>query len=265
MGTVSEVEVAVREIGLPAVVKPVESWVRGEQQGARFAPQLVTTLEEAQRAVEGLTSLGGTTLFQQFLTGRREAVSFLYAHGQIYARFAQYAKRTAPPLGGNSVLRQSIAIPSDIGEQVERLVSAIELEGYSEVEFRRDNAGNPYLMEINPRLSASVEIAVRAGVDFPYLLYQWANGDRIDMVKGYQIGHWMRYLGGDIATALSALLQRGRPGITAPTRTIFEFCASFFVPMSYDYVDWTDPLPILPAMFGFLLRGAKGISRKKAW
>ena len=268
VGTVSEVEVAVREIGLPAVVKSVESWVRGEQRGARFVPQLVTALEEAQRAVEELTSLGGKTLFQQFLSGRREAMNFLYARGQMYARFAQWAKRTDPPLGGTSVLRQSIAIPTDIGEQAERLVREIELEGYSEVEFRRDSNGNPYLMEINPRLSASVELAVRAGVDFPYLLYQWANGDRIDVVKGYQIGHWMRYLGGDIATTLSALLQRGRPGVTAPTRAILEFCASFFVPMSYDYLDWTDPLPALPAMIGFprdlLLQGAKRLSRKKA-
>jgi predicted ATP-grasp superfamily ATP-dependent carboligase len=262
--TVSDVKTALHEIGLPAVVKPVESWVKGEQLAARFGPVLVTTAEEAHRAAEELTSLGGTTLFQQFLTGRREALSFFYAHGQIYARFAQYARRTVPPLGGNSVLRQSIAIPSDIGEQAERLVCEIGLEGYSEVEFRRDNAGNPYLMEINPRLSASVEIAVRAGVDFPYLLYQWANGDRIDVVKGYQIGNWMRYLGGDIATTLWALQQRGKPGITAPTKAFFEFCASFFVPMSYDYVDWTDPLPMLPAMIDFLLRGAKGIVRKKA-
>jgi hypothetical protein len=49
-------------------------------------------------------------------------------------------------------------------------------------------------MEINPRLSASVEVAVRAGVDFPYLLYQWANGDPIDHVEYYRVGRWMCYL-----------------------------------------------------------------------
>src|SRR5213596_1719701 len=80
------------------------------------------------------------------------------------ARFAQWAKRTSPPLGGNSVLRQSIAIPADIGGDAESLVREINLEGYSEVEFRRDAAGVPYLMEINPRLSASVEVAVRAEI-----------------------------------------------------------------------------------------------------
>ena len=208
VSSVHDVSAALREVALPAVVKPVESWLWGEQQGARLMSRLVTTLDEARIAFEELTSLGGTTLFQKFLSGRREAVNLLYAHGEFYARFAQWAKRTDPPLGGQSVLRQSIAVPDDIGSQAERLVREIELEGYSEVEFRRDSAGVPYLMEINPRLSASIEIAVRSGVNFPHLLYQWANGERIDKVMSYRLGNWMRYLTGDIMTTIAALQQR---------------------------------------------------------
>jgi predicted ATP-grasp superfamily ATP-dependent carboligase len=244
----SDVKAALREVGLPAVVKPVESWTGNEQQGARFNPELVTTLEEGQQAVEAMTRFGGAVLFQQFLDGRREAMSFLYARGHMYARFAQWAKRTAPPLGGTSVLRQSIAIPQDIGDQAERLVREIDLEGYSEVEFRRDRAGNAYLMEINPRLSASVEIAVCSGVDFPLLLYQWASGDRIDEVKAYRVGRWMRYLMGDIATTVASLQQRdNQPGAVSPARALFDFCSTFFVPMWYDYLDWRDPGPFFSA------------------
>jgi predicted ATP-grasp superfamily ATP-dependent carboligase len=267
VGSVDEVPSALHEVGLPAVVKPNESWLWSEQQGARLICKLVTTPEEARLAVEELTCQGGTTLFQQFLSGKREAVSFLYANGEMYARFAQWAKRTQPPLGGTSVLRQSIAIPEDIGEQAEQLIQAIELEGYSEVEFRRDSAGKPYLMEINPRLSASVEVAVRAGVDFPYLLYQWANGDRIDRVKNYRVGGWMRYLEGDLITTIQSFTQRGRPGVTPPARAIVGFIGSFFKPMGYDYIDWKDPLPALAATadFGsYILRSVKkGFSRRK--
>ncbi len=248
---VSDVAAALSEIGLPAVVKPEESWIENGQQGIRVSCLLVTTPEEARRGVEELTDLGGKVLFQQYLTGKREAVSFLYAKDQMYARFAQWARRTNPPLGGISVQRQSMAIPLDIGEQAEQLVREIELEGYSEVEFRRDKAGFPYLMEINPRLSASVEIAVRAGVDFPYLLYQWANGDHIDTVGSYRCGLWMRHLGGDISTTIASLLHRGRSGVSSPGRAIFDFCSSFFMPMRYDYLDWEDPLPAWTATVGF--------------
>jgi predicted ATP-grasp superfamily ATP-dependent carboligase len=249
-----EVTEAVRDIGLPAVVKPIETWLWGEQQGVRLICELVTTPDEARRAVEKLTRSGGTVLFQQFLTGRREAVSFLYARGEMYACFAQWAKRTQPPLGGTSVLRQSIALPEDIQTQAERLVREIELEGYSEVEFRRDATGKPYLMEINPRLSASVELAVRSGVDFPFLLYQWACGESIERVEHYRTGGWMRYLEGDIITTAQAIMERGRPGVASPVQIILDFCTSFFVPCGYDYVDWRDPLPAWMAASDFTRR-----------
>jgi predicted ATP-grasp superfamily ATP-dependent carboligase len=249
--TVNEVGAALREIGLPAVVKPVESWSWDGQQGDRIVSRLVTTADEAKQAVEELTRFGGTTLFQGFIPGRRESLSFFYAHGEIYARFAFWGKRTNPPLGGVYVLRQSIAVPEDTGEQAERLVREIGLDGYCQVEFRRDGAGKPYLMEINPRLNAGIEMAVRAGVDFPYLLYQWATEQPIERVSSYRIGYWLRYLKGDIAGTLRAIRQRGRPGVPRPSRAIFDFCVSFFMPTGYDYVDWEDPLPTLTATANF--------------
>src|SRR6266576_1247410 len=235
-----------------AVNKHCESWLGNGNGGARVASELVVTHDEARRAVERFTRFGDPILFQQLLTGRREAVSFLYAGGEIYARFAQWAMRTHPPLGGASVLRQSIAMPPDIGRQAESLVRDINLEGYSEVEFRRDATGVPYLMEINPRLSASVEVAVRAGVDFPYLLYQWASGRRLERHNGYRVGGWMRHLGGDIETTVDSLQQRGRPGIPRPVNTLVDFGITFLRPMSYDYVDWKDPLPAVRATTGFI-------------
>jgi predicted ATP-grasp superfamily ATP-dependent carboligase len=254
-----DVAVALKEIGLPAVIKPSESWLWNGREGARLGPQLAVTAAELRDAVAAVTRFGEIALVQQLLTGRREAVSFLYADGQVYARFAQWAERTSPPLGGNSVLRQSIAIPPDTGSYAESLVRYINLEGYSEVEFRRDASGVPYLMEINPRLSASVELAVRAGVDFPYLLYQWASGGPIERVAGYRMGGWMRHLGGDITTTLAALRQRGRPGISPPVRTLWDFGISFLKPMAYDYLHWKDPLPAVRAVTHFTRDAIKSL------
>jgi len=250
---VSEVDTALSEIGLPAVVKPVESWVWNKQQkGLRLERKLVTTPEEARRAVEELTSFGRAVLFQQFIPGRRESISLLYAQNQIYVCYAQRHMRI---VGGESSMRQSIAVPPDIGNQAERLVREIDLEGCSEIEFRRDNAGNPYLMEINPRLWTSTELAVRSGVDFPYLLYQWASGQKIDEVKSYPAGGRLRYLTGDMkymVKALAAARQQGRPEVTPPARAIFDFCVSFFIPTGHDYANWKDPRPAWTATVGFI-------------
>ena len=254
--TVDDVRSAVRAIGLPAVVKPCESWLQGSSHGVRVASEVVTSVEEAHRAVAMLVGLGGGALLQPLLTGRREAVSLMSVNGLVHARFAQWAKRTAPPLGGESVLRQSIAVPDDIGADAERLVSAIELDGYAEVEFRRDAEGRPHLMEINPRLSASVEIAVRSGVDFPWLLHQWAAGERVPTIESYRTGGWMRYLGGDITTTIASLRHRGRPEVTPALTAVASFFASFLTPMAYDYLDWTDLSPAVAASTEFLWQTA---------
>jgi hypothetical protein len=117
VNAISDLPHAVQELGLPAVVKPSESWLQRRNEGIWKGPQLVTTTDEARRAVAEIIGLGGVALCQPLLTGRREAVSFLYANGEIHARFAQWAKRTIPPLGGTSVLRQSIAVPSDMARR----------------------------------------------------------------------------------------------------------------------------------------------------
>jgi len=247
-----EVWEALGEVGLPAVVKPTRSWTSNGQQGTRLASRLVTTQDEAFRAVEELTRFGGKALIQQFLPGRCEAIGFFYAHGEMLARFAYWAKRTDPPLGGTDVMGQSMMVPADTGGQAERLIREIGLEGYALVEFRRDSAGQPYLMEINSRLNAGISHAVNAGVDFPYMLYSWAIGEKIEAVKSYRTGKWMRYLSGDIASTAAAVRQRGRPGVSPPARAMLDFVTDFFVPAHYDYVDWRDLLPVWTATAGWL-------------
>ncbi len=184
---------------------------------------------------------------QKWLSGAREAVSLLYADERVWAIFAQRADRMAPLLGGSSVLRTSIPLPPDIGPQSEALIRELSLEGYSEVEFRRDCDGTPFLMEINPRLSASVEIAVRAGVNFPVLLYDWAAGRPLRSVSGYRYGIRMRWLGGDLRWLRAA--WRDPQHLDSPGRrdALGTFIADFARPAGYDYVDLRDPRPAFVA------------------
>ncbi|MGA9371171.1 MAG: ATP-grasp domain-containing protein, partial [Solirubrobacterales bacterium] len=236
-----DAEAALEESGLPAVLKPVRSWVGAR----RLAPILINERGSALHAIEEFLDAGTPVAVQEFLPGAREAVSLVYARGQVLARFAQQAHRMYPPLGGSSVLRESIPLPPDAEAAAERLVTELDLEGYSEVEFRRDREGRAVLMEINPRLSASVEIAVRSGVPFPRLIYAWAAGERIEPSNGYRVGMRMRWLGGDLSWLESALRTRGHPDLPSPTRALGSFAADSLRPAGYDYWDARDPRPAL--------------------
>lgn len=234
---------ALTRIGLPVVVKPAVSWTEGGPEAWRAAPTLARTREEAIAQTTRLLDAGAGALLQQWLPGAREAVSVLYAQGRMWATFAQRAERMYPVLGGSSVLRRSIAVPQDIGAAAEALIRELDLEGYAEIEFRRDATGQPFLMEINSRLSASVEIAVRAGVDFPLLLYQWAAGEPIQASTTYRSGRRMRHLKGDVGWLKEALRDPGHPDAPPRAAAIASFLAAFARPSGYDYWDRHDPAP----------------------
>jgi predicted ATP-grasp superfamily ATP-dependent carboligase len=250
----AELQTALDETGLPAVVKPAQSWVWSDGGGSRLACTCVTDRQEAEAAVRRFAAMGAYALVQEWLPGRREAVSLFRAGGRVRARFAQVAHRMQPPLGGVSVLRESIRVPNDVGSWAEALVDALALDGYAEIEFRRDAAGHARLMEVNPRLSASVEVAVRAGVDFPRLLYCWAAGEPLPSSDGYRLGCRVRWLGGDLQWLRETLRSQGRPDVTSRSRAIAAVVHDSFRPTGYDYVDPADLRPALVATGAFLSR-----------
>jgi predicted ATP-grasp superfamily ATP-dependent carboligase len=249
--------------GFPAVLKPVQSWVPSPTGGRRLNPVIVVDADEARTAAKQAMRVGGRVVLQQWLRGRREAVSLFCVDGEIRARFAQVARRMLPPLGGSSIVRESIPLPSDLTQAAEALVRAAGLDGYSEVEFRRDTNGAAFLMEVNPRLSASVEVAVRAGVDFPGLLYAWATGGPLPRAPRYREGVRMRWLGGDIQWLRQTLKQRGRPEVLPPGQALRSFARDCFVPYAYDYLMWNDLRPAVTATTKFLLSGPR--RRHNAW
>ncbi len=248
---------AVEQVGLPVVVKPTRSWTSRDGPGRRLQAEVLTTRAEALAAIEKILIAGVEVVLQEWLPGDREAISLMRAHGRTWARFAQRADRTLPPLGGSSIVRESIPLPDDITPRAEQLVAELGLDGYSEVEFRRDGNGEAALMEINPRLSASVEIAVRAGVPFPRLLHDWAIGETLEEVPGYRAGLRMRWLGGDLSWLKSALSEPGRPDVPSRTSSLARFVGDFARPMGYDYLDRSDPRPALVAASGVASRAAR--------
>jgi D-aspartate ligase len=253
----SQLPEALSDVGLPAVLKPVRSWMDDGAGGSRFRAVAVVNAMEAHEAFGELGAGGRVVAVQEWLPGSREAVSVIYSDGRFHARFAQIAHRMNPPLGGSSVLRESIALTPDLVDAAEGLVSSAGLEGYSEVEFRRGADDRPRLMEINPRLSASVEIAVRTGVDFPLLLYQWAAGLPMRTQDSYTIGRRVRWLGGDLRWLRTSLQQQGRPDIPAPSEGVARFVGDFFRRGSYDYLDRSDLRPAMVATREFLRRAVR--------
>jgi predicted ATP-grasp superfamily ATP-dependent carboligase len=232
------------EIGYPAVIKPRWSWAR-DFGGERLFPSAVLNHDEAVNAIAQLQNAGAPVLVQELLTGEREGLSMFRAGGKIVGEFAHLSLRTTPMLGGACAVRESIQMPADLRAAAVALINTIELDGYSQIEFRRDSTGRPVLMEINPRLSGSVELATRSGVDFPLMIWQWASGARVVESSGYRSGVRLRWLTGDGRWLMETLRSPGRPDSMPAGRAIAAFVGDFTRKNGYDYVDAGDPLPAI--------------------
>ncbi|HEY0716754.1 MAG TPA: ATP-grasp domain-containing protein [Streptosporangiaceae bacterium] len=233
----------VKAFQFPFVLKPTVSFP--PEAPARLQVVDVIDEVEAVSAIRAFQSAGAGVLAQPWASGRREGVSLLMVGGEVRAACAHVAHRTSPALGGASVLRESIPLLEDIYDPAVRLVREIGLEGACEVEFRRDAAGRPLLMEVNARLAGTIENALHSGVDLPLMLWQWASGQPVSGPAGYRIGVRTRWLHGDMRWLRDNRRRAGRPDSVSRTRALATFAAEFLRSRHLDCVSRGDLRPAL--------------------
>jgi predicted ATP-grasp superfamily ATP-dependent carboligase len=249
-----ELDAAVAEIGVPCVLKPITSWRTIGDGGERVAPGYAADRATAERVATSLAAPNERLLVQELAEGRRETIKLFRDGSRTLARLAMVIDRTWPPLGGSSVMRQTTDIPADTVDYAERLIAEVGLEGYSEVEFRRDRRGRPLLMEINARLSQSVELACRAGIDFPRMQLEWARGGHIPPQPSAIVGLRVGWLAGELRLLVGAAL--GSPPPRPPLgSTLRSFVSDYLLHGArLEGFDLRDPRPMVGAL-AFTLRG----------
>ena len=189
---------------------------------------------------------GGGALLQEYIEGRGEAIFLLMDGEYTRAVFAHRRLREKPPAGGVSVLRESIAPDPVLLDGSERLLAALDWRGVAMVEFRRGRDGRAVLMEINPRLWGSLQLATDAGVDFTAMLIRQHLGQAV-AAPDAQLGVRCRWLLGDFDHLLICLR---RPAARAATgrgllRVLYDFLASFWDGSRLEVLRLDDPRPFL--------------------
>jgi len=182
------------------VVKPVRS---SGARGVRYA--LPATAADCEAYFRSF----GACLVQERVGPGFIAVgaSFLYdAAGRRVAAFCHDRLDEHPLSGGASTYRVSSHRPGLLA-MAEKLLGALAWRGLAMVEWKYNPAsGDCALLEINPRLWGSVELPVRAGVNFPLLYAQACLGRETPPVGEYPEGLACGWLAG----ALLNFFRHGR-------------------------------------------------------
>jgi predicted ATP-grasp superfamily ATP-dependent carboligase len=147
-------------------------------------------------------------MIQECVTGHGQGIFALYNNGVPLAFFAHRRLREKPPGGGVSVLSESVSVDPVLCSYARSLLNKAGWHGIAMVEFKVATDGTPYLMEINTRFWGSLQLAIDAGVDFPFMLYQLTSGIQPTAVGKYRTGIRLRWLLGDIDSLYLTLRDR---------------------------------------------------------
>ncbi len=234
----------------PIVVKPGRSLIKVQGRWQKTSVLYARDADELKKLYREVGCLKEPSLLQARVVGEGQGVFGLFDRGKPVTLFAHRRLRERPPSGGVSVLRESMALHQPITDYALRVVQSTEWHGVAMVEFKVDTeSGVPYLMEVNGRFWGSLQLAIDAGVDFPWLLYQLGTTGAVQHSTGsYEVGIRSRWWIGDLDHLLLRLRKSDSelslpPGSPSKGETIASFFCVWDPKTKSEVFRLSDPRP----------------------
>ncbi len=140
-------------------------------------------------------------------------------------------------------MSESIEVDPLLKDITMRLLDNVSWRGVAMAEFKVSGDGTPYLMEVNARFWGSLQLAIDSGIDFPWILYKMAVGEKIGPLDGYDVGIRSRWLLGDIDYLYLKFKNNGR--ITSKLNTLIDFVNFFNKRTQFEINRFNDLSPFL--------------------
>lgn len=191
------------EISLPAIVKP--TWWR--RRGMRnFRAELCDTKNQLLTVGIGLIDKGASILVQEYIPGGDDTVEVYMFYrsrdGRTIHGCSGHKIRQIPPGVGSMASGQAVLLPH-IVEMSNAFLEKIDYRGLGGIEYKRYR-DKSYFIEMSVRPEGFHILAIKAGVDLPWLAYSdmafgKINRERISQKEAYYIttdayvSLWRRY------------------------------------------------------------------------
>lgn len=152
----------VTSLHFPGVIKPVRTVT---QNGDTLVSVSATPIAGPAELESFLARVGGCdSLYQPLLAGDLYSLAGVMWHGRLHAPVQQVALSIFPePCGGSAVAR-SVPVDEPRVRQMEQVVGAMNWEGIVQLQWIR-NADGDFVIDVNPRIYGSLELANAVGCD----------------------------------------------------------------------------------------------------
>jgi predicted ATP-grasp superfamily ATP-dependent carboligase len=174
----------------------------------------------------------GELLVQPFLQTEEEfGFAGLVWNGEMVASVCQHHIRTWPPEAGSACAARTVAVDPAVEARLVRL-----LKGYNGI-FEADFMGS-YLIDVNPRVYASLLLSVAAGANLVGLYCDLLRGEQVKRVEA-RPGVFYRWLDADVRN-LAGAWRDNKIGAREAMRAIRPRRGTV-----YALESWDDPRPTL--------------------
>jgi predicted ATP-grasp superfamily ATP-dependent carboligase len=243
--THEEMPALASHIRYPCILKPYKSHLARKKISKK-----VTVVRSAEELLEQYGKLASRDLphmIQEIIPGGDNDLygylAFWSSEGREHCWLTKRKLRQYPPLYGDG----SLQITTDavkVAELSRSLLRAFEYRGYVGVEFKYDARDGKYkLMEVNPRTVSGNQLAIQAGIDFPWIGYQFLINDRRPIVGDFRRG--VKYVNEEWDFKSFLALRRSKQ------LTLAEWIRSLRDAEARAIWSWRDPLPMLVVLWRF--------------
>lgn len=149
-----------------------------------------TTFEDLQGTLNEREEMP-EMMAMEYLPGEEGSVDLIADHGEIvYMAYRESNVNLA------SIPQESTLAYNEEAYQIARdVVKRLGLTGSADFDFKYDRDGHPVLMEINPRIAATMQIFKEGGLNLPYLRIKQLLGEELPKIDvQYGIKMKRRYL-----------------------------------------------------------------------
>lgn len=204
-------------------------------KGAVVAPSKEAAAERAALLGDRLDEY----VAQEYIPGENGFGYFaFFVNGREAAYFMHERLMQIPKEGGPSVVARAVR-DERLHELGRRLLESLQWNGVAMVEFKRsDRDGEYYLIEINPKLWGSLDLAIQAGCNFPVWIAQSVVNGAVPQPVNYPAGLTYQWV---IPNGMKCFLRY--PEFRKP------FLRNLVQPRVRTDLRLSDPLPAAAALF----------------
>lgn len=243
----SEVAEYASAAAFPILVKPSQSHLFVAEFGTKmFAVDDVAGLLAAYRRS---SAAGLEVMLQEIIPGPAGAgvnYNSYVVDGRPVAEFTARKVRNAPHRFGSPCVAMTEHIPEVLASG-RRAIQALGFEGFSCAEFKHDHRDGKYkLMEVNGRHNLSSLLAVKTGIDFPWMEYSHLTTGTAPEAEDFVDGvYWI-----DFVRDVGATLRAGR----GERSGIRDLIRPYIGPNVFAVWDWKDPKPMIYRLWDTIRR-----------